>query len=36
MQVIIVNPAGDTWKLMLTGEIEGIAQMVKARLSPPN
>jgi hypothetical protein len=35
MQVISVKPAGDVWRLMLSGEIEGFAQTVKARMPPP-
>ena len=32
MEVISVKPAGEVWRVMLTGQIEGFAQMVRARV----
>jgi hypothetical protein len=34
MEVISLKPSGDEWKLMLTGQMEGLAKSLRARVPP--
>jgi hypothetical protein len=35
MEVVSLKPSGDDWKLMLTGQMEGLAQALRARVPAP-